>query len=70
VIEVEGDFYEAVGKRLVERGGHHAYRYDFRHLDHGEVIRGMLLQYPPAAPGAPDTQARGGGERPPANAGH
>jgi hypothetical protein len=52
VIEVEGDFYEAVGKRLVERGGHHAYRYDFRHLDHGEVIRGMLLQYPPAA-GAP-----------------
>jgi hypothetical protein len=52
VIEVEGDFYEAVGKRLVERSGHHAYRYDFRHLDHGEVIRGMLLRYPSEA-GAP-----------------
>jgi hypothetical protein len=60
VIEHEGDFYEVIGKRLVERGGHRAYRYDFRHLDHGEVIRGVLLRYPPEVPAAPDTQSRSG----------
>jgi hypothetical protein len=62
VIEYKGDFYEAVGKRLVERGGHHAYRYEFRHLEHGDIIRGPLVRYPPEAPSAPDTQARRGGE--------
>jgi hypothetical protein len=69
VIECEGDFYETVGKRLVERGGHRAYRYDFRHLEPGEVIRGVLLRYPPEARGAPDTQARSGGHGPLGRAG-
>ncbi|HVN32559.1 MAG TPA: hypothetical protein VMT45_11295 [Thermoanaerobaculaceae bacterium] len=53
VIEHEGDFYEVIGKRLVERGGHRAYRYDFRHLDHGEVIRGVLVPYEPSRQGKP-----------------
>jgi hypothetical protein len=47
VIEYSGDFYEAIGKRIVERGGYHAYRHDFRRLEPGEVIRGVLLRYPP-----------------------
>jgi len=33
VLEYEGEFYRSVGKRIVERGRHHAYRYDFRHLE-------------------------------------
>ena len=53
VIEYAGDFYEAIGKRLVERGGRHAYRYEFRHLEHGDIIRGVLLRYPPEAPSEP-----------------
>ena len=52
VIEYAGEFYEAIGKRLVARGGHHAYRYEFRHLEHGDIIRGVLLRYPPGEPGA------------------
>jgi hypothetical protein len=70
VIEYAGDFYEAVGKRLIERGGHHAYWYEFRHLEHGDIIRGALVRYPPEEPGAPDTHARSGGEDTPAKAGH
>lgn len=63
VIEYAGDFYEAIGKQLVARGGQHAYRYEFRHLKHGDIIRGTLMRYPPETPNAPDTQARSGGER-------
>jgi hypothetical protein len=62
VVEYVGDFYRLVGRRLVERGSHHAYRYDLRHLEPGEVIRGVLLRYPPEAVGAPDTHARSGDE--------
>ena len=62
VIEYAGDFYEAIGKRLVERGGHHAYRYEFRHLEHGDIIRGVLLRYPPEEPAPPDTRAGKGNE--------
>jgi len=47
VLEYEGGFYRAVSKRIVDRGGYHAYRYDFRRLGPGEVIRGVLLSYPP-----------------------
>ena len=70
VIEYAGGFYEAIGKRLVARGGHHAYRYEFRHLEHGDIIRGKLVCYPPEAPKAPDTQARRGGKGTPGTAGH
>ena len=59
VIEYTGDFYEAVGKRIVERGGYHAYRYDFRHLEPGEVIRGVLLRYLPEEEAPPRMNARG-----------
>jgi len=70
VIEYAGDFYEAMGKRLVARGGHHAYRYDFRHLEHGDIIRGTLVRYSSEAPNAPDTQARSGGEGTSGRVGH
>jgi hypothetical protein len=59
VIEYSGDFYEAIGKRVVERGGYHAYRYDFRHLDHGDVIRGVLFHFPPDDAPPTGTSARG-----------
>jgi len=62
VIEYTGDFYEAVGRSLVERGGHHAYRYEFRHLEHGDIIRGVLLRYPPEGPAPPDTRAGKGNQ--------
>lgn len=62
VIEYAGDFYEAIGKRLVARGGHNAYRYEFRHLEHGDIIRGVLLRYPPEEPGEPEQVARRGDE--------
>ena len=59
VIEYAGDFYEAVGKRLVVRGGHHAYRYEFRHLKPGDIIRGTLVRYPPEEKAPPPESARG-----------
>jgi len=59
VLEYGGEFYRSVGKRIVERAGHHAYRYDFRHLEPGEVIRGVLLRYPPEEEAPPGTNARG-----------
>jgi hypothetical protein len=62
VIEYAGDFYEAVGKCLVVRGGHHAYRYEFRHFEHGDIIRGPVVHYPPEAPSAPDTRAGKGNQ--------
>jgi hypothetical protein len=70
VIEYAGDFYEAIGTRLVARGGHHAYRYEFRHLEHGDIIRGTLVRYPPEAPNAADAQARSGGEDTSGRVGH
>ena len=70
VIEYAGDFYEAIGKQLVARGGHYAYRYEFRHLEHGDVIRGTLVCYPPEAPNAPDTHSRSGGKGASGGAGH
>jgi hypothetical protein len=62
VIEYTGEFYEAIGKRLVLRGGHHAYRYEFRHLEHGDIIRGTLVRYPPEGAAPPDTRAGRGNE--------
>jgi hypothetical protein len=44
----------------VKRGEHSAYRYDFRRLDHGEVIRGVLVRY-----GAENVPVRAG-DPPPA----
>lgn len=62
VIEYAGDFYEAIGRRLVGRGGHDAYRYEFRHLEHGDIIRGVLLPYPPEEPAQPEQGALPGDE--------
>src|SRR3972149_5107604 len=58
VLAYGGEFYRSAGKHIVERGGHHAYRYDFRHLEPGEVIRGVLLRYPPAHEPLPGANAR------------
>ena len=49
VIEYRDEFFRAVRKRLVKRGGHYAFRYDFRRLEPGEVIRGVLLRYDPGS---------------------
>ncbi len=58
VIEFRNEVLRAVGKTLLRRGDHHAFRYDFRHLEPGEVIRGVLVRYDPdATPGrAPPDQ--------------
>lgn len=47
VVEYRDDFYTVASKRLVPRGHHHMYRYDLHPLQHGEVIRGVLLYYDP-----------------------
>jgi len=70
VIKYADGFYEAIGKRLVAHGGHHAYRYEFRALEHGDIIRGTLVCYPPEAPSAPDTHSRSGGKGASGGAGH
>ena len=62
MIEYAGDFYEAIDKRLVERGGRHTYRYEFRHLERGDIIRALLLRYPSEEPAPPDTRAGKGNE--------
>lgn len=49
VIEFREEVLRAVGKTLLRRGDHHAFRYDFRHLEPGEVIRGVLVRYDPDA---------------------
>jgi hypothetical protein len=58
VIEYAGGFLVAVRKRFVRHGDHHAIRYDFRHLEPGEVIRGLLVHYAPD--GVSATPAAGG----------
>jgi uncharacterized membrane protein len=47
VLEYRDDFYQVIGKRLVPRGRYHVYRYELRRFQHGEVIRGVLVRYPP-----------------------
>ena len=69
VIEYAGDFFEAIGKRLVAHGGHHAYRYEFRHLEHGNIIRGVLLRYPPDEPGVQGKSAQSAGQGTPGKPG-
>jgi hypothetical protein len=49
VLEYRDDFYTVVRRQLVPRGAHHAYRYELHHLEHGEVIRGVLVRYAPEA---------------------
>ncbi|MGE5236192.1 MAG: hypothetical protein ACM3O7_07580 [Acidobacteriota bacterium] len=53
VIEFEGEFFQSVGRRLVPRGAHHAWRYLFVELHPGEVIRGALVHYGAAAASVP-----------------
>ncbi len=66
VIDFAGEFFEAIGVRLVGRGLHHAYRYEFRRLEPGDVIRGVLVRYDPRSG---STGAPAAGERPRAPAG-
>ena len=47
IIEYREEFFRLARRRLVRRGEHSAFRYDFRRLDHGEVIRGVLVRYGP-----------------------
>ncbi len=44
-IEYGGEYVEGVKRRIVKRGAHSAIRYDFRRLDHGQVIRGTVVRY-------------------------
>jgi hypothetical protein len=43
VVEYRGIFYILTGKRLVPRGGHHAYRYLLQETEDREVIRGNVV---------------------------
>ena len=43
VVEYQGVFYILAGKRLVPRGGHHAYRYQLHPTEDREVIRGNIV---------------------------
>lgn len=52
VIEYRGEFFVASARQLVLHGDRHAIRYDFRRLEPGEVIRGVLVRYAPAGPPA------------------
>ncbi len=67
VLEYAGDFYESIGVRLVGRGFHHVYRYEFRRLDPGDIIRGVLVCYEPGGCPAPAGRAR---EQTPGGAGN
>jgi hypothetical protein len=59
VIEFRNEALRAVGKTLLRRGDHHAFRYDFRHLEPGEVIRGVLVRYDPdASPTGPPPEPK------------
>ena len=70
VIEYREEFFRLARKRLVKRAEHSAFRYDFHRLDHGEVIRGVLVRYGPVeastgpAAGATTTQAETTGAKP------
>ena len=60
VVEHDGRFFVLTGRRLVPRGGHHAWRYLLHPLEEREVIRGSVVSYPPelaaqvAGDGAPE----------------
>ena len=55
VIEYRGEFFVASARQFVRHGDRHTIRYDFRRLEPGEVIRGVLVRYAPA--GAPAARA-------------
>ncbi len=57
VVAFRGEFYALVDRRLVPHGDRHAYRYDFRPLEPGELIRGALVHVGPEEPsgGRPGT---------------
>ncbi len=54
IVEHQGDFYQLASRRLVRRGVHHAYRYQFHPLEEREVLRGAIVKLgadaPPAQP--------------------
>jgi len=51
VVEHEGSFYQLATRRLVRRGAHHAFRYQFHPLEEREVIRGAIVTLPASGPG-------------------
>jgi hypothetical protein len=51
IVEHQGDFYQLASRRLVRRGVHHAYRYQFHRLEEREVIRGTIVKLATADPG-------------------
>jgi hypothetical protein len=59
VVEHEGRFFQLATRRLVPRGAHHAFRYQFHPLEDREIIRGTIVKLAAAAsepPGAPPPQ--------------
>jgi hypothetical protein len=54
IVEHEGCFFQLATRRLVRRGVHHAYRYQFHPLEEREVIRGTIVKLAGAAPAGPD----------------
>jgi len=59
VIEYRKEFFRLARRRLVRRAGRSAFRYDFRRLARGEVIRGVLLSYDPDGVPDPSTDQAG-----------
>lgn len=50
IVEHEGCFFQLATRRLVRRGVHHAFRYQFHPLEEREVIRGTVVKLADAAP--------------------
>jgi hypothetical protein len=64
VVELDGRFFTLATRRLVPRGAHHAYRYQFHPLEEREVIRGAIVALGPRpeAEAAPAATAETAGE--------
>ena len=54
VVEHEGCFLQLATRRLVRRGAHHAYRYQFHPLEEREVIRGTIVKLTDAESASPE----------------
>jgi len=50
VAELDGEFYILATRRLVPRGAHHAYRYQFHPLEERDVIRGTIVKLTGGSP--------------------
>lgn len=63
VIDFDGDFFQLIGRKLVQRGQHHAFQYLLSPLEAREIIRGAVLHYErpvtPEPDGRPSTRKPG-----------